>query len=186
MLTLRQYDSFLQGYISDLQYGWVPKWAFPHSAYLSCLVYFSSPRHVCTNESDSWSWKLGWIQRWPRWPASHRLQPRRWAGLPAFLGCSCLPGTERNVQSAAHGASGNMLLIQQECGSIHRVYSTVAFEVQPQNFVAVKMVVIYRKMSLGCLLYKSFLQLSLNINQNLSRQQNDGFGITFSRPKEKG
>lgn len=105
---------------------------------------------------------------------------------PGFLGCSRLPGPERNVQSAAHRASGNMPLIQQECGSIHRVYGTVAFEVQPQNFVAVKMVVIYRKMSLGCLLYKSFLQLSLNINQTLSRQQNDGFGITFARRKEKG
>lgn len=79
-----------------------------------------------------------------------------------------------------------MLLIQQECGSIHRVYSTVTFEVQPLNFEAVKMVVIYRKMSLGCLLYKSLLQLSLNINQNVCSQQNDRFGITFSRQKEMG
>lgn len=43
---------------------------------------------------------------------------------------------------------GNMVLIQKECSLIHAVYSTVVFEVEPRDLVAVKIIVIYRKMSL--------------------------------------
>lgn len=85
----------------------------------------------------------------------------------------------------AHGGRGRKHVSHSARMRFHpQSLQHVTFEVQPQNFVAVKMVMIYRKMSLGCLLYKSLLQLSLNINQNVCSQQNDGFGITFSRQKE--
>lgn len=43
---------------------------------------------------------------------------------------------------------GNMVLIQKECSFSHAVYSSVVFEVEPWDLVAVKIIVIYRKMSL--------------------------------------
>ena len=48
--------------------------------------------------------------------------------VSVMLAKSARDGSECAV---THGGRGNVFLIQQECGSIHRVYSKVIFEVQP-------------------------------------------------------
>lgn len=70
----------------------------------------------------------------------------------SYENCFCLDIViicERLIGMWSHSLrKGNMVLIQKECSFIHAVYSTVVFEVEPRDPVAVKIIVIYRKMSL--------------------------------------